>query len=159
MLSVLTFWWINPLILLGYKKPLTEHDLWTLDLKDSTEYNSKIFSERLQRKDSQISQYNGILLSLFRTYWFPMLMMAVIKLALSFLTFVNPLVLNWLIDYMNPESVDPEWRGYLYACLMFIAPMIESIVSNQYDFGIAAISLRIRACVTNAIYKKVMLFD
>ena len=157
VLSVLTFWWVNPLIMLGYKKPLTELDLWTLDPNDSTKYNSMIFSESLQRNNRKSGQHNGIVWAIVQTYWFPMLMMAVLKLALSFLAYANPLILNLLIEFMSPESVDPEWRGYLYASLMFIAPMIECIITNQYDFGTGAVALRIKACLTNAIYKKVTL--
>ncbi|CAG2107718.1 unnamed protein product, partial [Medioppia subpectinata] len=55
---------------------------------------------------------------------------------------------------MGEDSTEPVWRGYLYAVLMFIAPMIESILTSQYDLGIGIITLRMRSCLTNAIYKK-----
>lgn len=138
---------------MGYKRPLTKHDLWKLGEENSTEYNSNIFENKLNPKKN--TKYKGILLALMTTFWFFMVLMAILKLALSFLPYANPSILNWLIDYMSEGSEEPEWRGYLYACLMFIAPMVESILSNQYELGTGVIALRMRACITNAIYKKV----
>ena len=155
VLSVLTFWWTTKLIYFGFKKPLTKHDLWKLSEENTTEYNSKIFNKRLERKDTK-TKYNGILSAILKTFWFYFLLMAILKLALSFLPYVNPQVLNWLIDYLDKDSKEPEWHGYLYACIMFISPMIESFLSNQYEMGTGIISLRMKACLTNAIYKKVI---
>ncbi|CAG2109404.1 unnamed protein product [Medioppia subpectinata] len=154
VLSVLTFWWMNAMILMGYKRPLTKHDLWKLDVENTTKYNSDLFSKRLKQKQSQSIKYKGILITLLTTYWFYMVLMAVLKFILSFLPYANPLILNWLIEYMGEDSTEPVWRGYLYAVLMFIAPMIESILTSQYDLGIGIITLRMRSCLTNAIYKK-----
>ncbi len=81
--------------------------------------------------------------------------MAILALALSFLPYVNPTVLDWIIAYMSVDSQEPDWRGFLYAIIMFISPMIESLITTQYDAGIGIIALRMRSCLMNSIYKKV----
>ena len=43
--SVLSFWWITPLMVLGFKKPLTQEDLWALNPKDEAGYVSEQFEE------------------------------------------------------------------------------------------------------------------
>jgi hypothetical protein len=171
-LSILTFWWANPLILLGYKRPLKKKDMWTLIKENTTAENarrfdeilnpnSKIKSERINENEttklSSNSKPNGILLALLRTYWFSLTLTAILKLAISFLPYVNPTVLAWLIAYMSFDSEEPNWRGYLYAIIMFISPMIESLITSQYEVGIAVIAMKMRSCVTNSIYKKVIL--
>ncbi|KAJ1959052.1 hypothetical protein IWQ62_004767, partial [Dispira parvispora] len=35
ILSILTYWWMNPLLALGYKRPLEEVDLYKLRPQDS----------------------------------------------------------------------------------------------------------------------------
>ncbi len=38
LLSKLTFWWINDLIIKGYRKPLNRDDLWAIDEEESSAY-------------------------------------------------------------------------------------------------------------------------
>ncbi|XP_054162838.1 multidrug resistance-associated protein 1-like [Oppia nitens] len=156
VLSVLTFWWANALILIGYKRPLTKQDLWKLSHENITKHNSDLFTNNLKPNAKQLTgnTYNGILWALMKTYWFYMFLMSILKLALSFLPYVNPIILNWLISYMDKNNDEPVWRGYLYACLMFFSPMLESILTGQYELGVGIIILRMRSCLTNAIYKK-----
>jgi ATP-binding cassette subfamily C (CFTR/MRP) protein 1 len=73
----------------------------------------------------------------------------------SSLVFVNPLILDKLISFMNPSNDEPQWRGYFYASLMFISPLFESILNSQYEYRINLICMRIRACIISVIYKKV----
>ena len=145
------------MIFLGYKRALTSDDLWPLNEENKTKYNSELFHQRLQQ--NQKTNRKGILIPILTTYWFYIVLMIVLKLGLSFLPYVNPMVLNWLIDYMSEGNTDPEWRGYLYAVIMFMSPMIESVLSSQYDAGTGVTALRVRSCITNAIYRKVYIFD
>ena len=88
------------------------------------------------------------LLARFHVLWYS-------QLIASALTFVNPMVLDMLINFMDPNSTDPEWRGYFYALLMFVSPMFESLFNSQYEYRINLISMKIRACVISVIYRKV----
>lgn len=40
----LSFGWINPLIQQGYRKPITEKDVWKLDIWDETETLNEKFA-------------------------------------------------------------------------------------------------------------------
>jgi len=152
--------------------------MWKLKKENTTEENSRLFDQVLSSKSSNRKiktakieekgieedgsnvKYNGILTALLRTYWFYLILMAILKLAMSFLPYVNPTVLGWLISYMSKDSDEPNWRGFLYAAIMFISPMIESLVTSQYEVGIGIIAMRMKSCVTNSIYKKVKIsFD
>lgn len=41
--SVITFWWVSPLMALGFKKPLVHGDLWDLDASDKSEAIGRAF--------------------------------------------------------------------------------------------------------------------
>lgn len=43
LLSKLTFWWINRIIVTGFKRELTREDLWKIDETESSAYNSERF--------------------------------------------------------------------------------------------------------------------
>nr|QUF59451.1 ATP-binding cassette transporter Abcc1-6-2 [Brachionus angularis] len=46
LLSRITFWWINPLILFGYKREFTKEDMWPIDEKESCGYlTNKLIEE------------------------------------------------------------------------------------------------------------------
>ncbi|CAG2120145.1 unnamed protein product, partial [Medioppia subpectinata] len=167
-LSRVTFWWFNSMIFKGYKKPLATEDMWSLSDDNKTgsilrafdkiwipsvEKNKEESAKRASDGETtvtQISLLNGII----KTYWPGMLLVAIIKLIASALTFVNPMLLDKLINFMSPMSSEPEWRGYLYASLMFISPFFESLLNSQYEYRINTISMRIRACVISSIYQK-----
>lgn len=38
LLSRITFWWINPMIVAGYKKDLTREDMWDIDEHEQCNY-------------------------------------------------------------------------------------------------------------------------
>ncbi len=97
----------------------------------------------------------SILSSLLKTFWSEFFFVALFKLIASSLVFVNPLVLDRLITFMNPSNDEPQWRGYFYASLMFISPLFESLLNSQYEYRINLISMRIRACLISVIYEKV----
>ncbi|XP_054163879.1 multidrug resistance-associated protein 1-like [Oppia nitens] len=167
-LSRLTFWWFNSMIFKGYKKPLNTTDMWSLSHKNQTNYILRIFDKIWnpafeKAKDNAIQRAApgeaiiteiSILNTIIKTFWPGMLLAALIRLVASSLTFVNPMVLDLLINFMAPNSTEPEWRGYLYATLMLISPMFESLLNSQYEYRINAISMRIRSCVISTIYKK-----
>lgn len=81
-------------------------------------------------------------------------MIAMIKLIASLFTFVSPIMLDWIITYMNPNNSEPVWRGYLYASLMYVSPMMESMLTSQYEYHINIVSMRMRASLTSAVYDK-----
>jgi ATP-binding cassette subfamily C (CFTR/MRP) protein 1 len=50
LLSKLWFWWINNLILTGYKRDLVKEDLWKIEDTESSDYNSERFEDHWLKK-------------------------------------------------------------------------------------------------------------
>jgi hypothetical protein len=158
---------------LGYKKPLTEEDMWKLNSENTSQVNAQKLYENLipgQEKISSpnesryktkekvtntdfVKHFNGVMWPVIRTYKGVFFVSFILKLITSFVMFANPIILDSMISYISND--EPYWRGFVYASLIFISSMTESLVFNQYDIRIWEVSLRVRSCLFNTIYNKV----
>ena len=59
-----------------------------------------------------------------------------------------------LINFTEDESV-PDWKGYVYAGLLFVTAVVQSLLLHQYFHRGFIVGMRIRTAVVSAIYNKV----
>ncbi len=59
-----------------------------------------------------------------------------------------------MIQFTQDES-EPGWKGYVYAALLFIAAVIQSLCLHQYFHRAFFVGLRLRTAIIAAIYTKV----
>jgi ATP-binding cassette subfamily C (CFTR/MRP) protein 1 len=157
------------MIFKGHKQSLKLEDMWALDRNNKTSFILTKFNKvwiptvEKEKKNAIKKASEGepvitkisILGSLLKTFWSGFLFVALLELMACCLVFVNPLILDKLISFMNPSNDEPQWRGYIYASLMFISPLFESLLNNHYEYQINLISMRTRACLQSVIYEKV----
>ena len=65
-----------------------------------------------------------------------------------------PLSFRLMINFTKDPS-EPDWRGYLYAVLLFITAAIQSLFLHQYFHRCYTIGMRMRTALIAAIYNKV----
>ena len=59
-----------------------------------------------------------------------------------------------MIEYMkNPD--DPTWRGYFYACLLFIAAIMQSLVLQHYFHRCFVFGMHLKTAIITIVYSKV----
>ena len=164
----MTFSWFNTFIWKGYKKSLTPEDMWDLSPENQSKNIIQNFNNvwiptvnrkrELAAKKTPIGETItdiNVMVVLLKMFWPQWLIMLVVKVITSFLAFVNPMVLDLLIGYMSPNNTEPQWRGYFYACLMLVSPVIQSTLNQHYEYYNYTLEMRIRACLISVIYKKV----
>ena len=125
-------------MVLGYKKPLTEDDLWSLNAEDKAQELGQKFTLAWEKEvktgkcanfsSNHVSysflasfsyffscffqpfpaQRPSLLRALFRAYGGPYIVAAFFKLAQDLLSFCQPLLLEKLIDFINTASDDPQ---------------------------------------------------
>ena len=49
----------------------------------------------------------------------------------------------------------PDWHGYLYAVLLFLAAVIQSLFLHQYFHRCMVIGMNMRSSIIAAVYNKV----
>ena len=62
-----------------------------------------------------------------------------------------------MINFTKNES-DPDWHGYVYAVLLFLTAVIQSLFLHQYFHRCFTIGMRIRTAIIAAVYNKVFFF-
>ena len=146
----LTWWWVNPLILIGYRKPLQLEDMYDLSTENTASYGSERF-----KKYWSYEKHPEIFWPLVRGFWKSLLMAASFKLVAALLTFVPPTILDYLLIWMaSPDA--PAWRGYFYAGIMFTSSFVESMFSNQYEYAIQLTAMRMRAALIDTLHQKAL---
>ena len=59
-----------------------------------------------------------------------------------------------LIAFTKDES-QADWKGYYYACVLFMTSIMMSILLGQYSIRMYLIGVKIRTAITSTVYRKV----
>ncbi|KAM9548886.1 ATP-binding cassette sub-family C member 2 [Guaruba guarouba] len=91
--------------------------------------------------------------TLCKTFWQNLLLSVAFKLVHDVIVFVSPQLLKLLIAFVSDEE-SFAWQGYVYAILLFLAAVIQSLCLQQYFSLCFQLGTQVRASLIAAIYKK-----
>uniref|UniRef100_A0A8C1FTC2 Multidrug resistance-associated protein 1 n=1 Tax=Cyprinus carpio carpio TaxID=630221 RepID=A0A8C1FTC2_CYPCA len=177
-LSRITFWWITGLMVTGYKRPLEEKDLWSLNTEDKSQrvvpqlvcrWDQECNKVKRSEKDGQPIEESEILLtktlqktgdpSLFcalcRTFGPYFLVSSLYKIIHDILMFVGPEILRLLIQFVNDSSA-PDWHGYFYTTLLFVCTCVQTLILQKYFHVCFVTGMRLRTAIVGAVYRKAL---
>ena len=158
-LSVIFFWWINDVLKLGNKRPLTEEDLFHLP----EGYKAEVLVEEAERywlEELKRSQSRGKKPSLWKAMvrlipWKSGLIMIILKtletLSVVFLTLCLWLVLKTLND--GPD-LDMKFVSMCVA-LLGLTSLIRTLTTQFYDYLTELWALKLKVALIGLVYKKV----
>ncbi|RZC64644.1 hypothetical protein C5167_008337 [Papaver somniferum] len=156
LLQQITFSWLTPLFKAGYKKALEQDDIPDIDIKDSAEFLSHLFSDSLQKvkerdhSTNNPSIYKAIFL-LIRKKAAANAVFAVVNAGASF---VGPYLINDFVAFLSQKKNYSVKTGYIIALAFLSAKMVEVIAQRQWIFGARQLGMRLRAALVSHIYKK-----
>ena len=61
---------------------------------------------------------------------------------------------RYLIQFTKNKE-EYEWRGYMYAVLLMVTAMLQSLVLHQYFHSCLVLGMRLRSVIISAVYRKV----
>ena len=108
--SRLLYSWIDPLLISGYKNPLTQKDLWSLNSEDKLSVTVPNLENKMNAK-GDIS----ILSSLFKCYMMTFVLLTILYIIKTLLNLANPQIINLVIAFIEEDQ--ETWKGYLYMVL------------------------------------------
>ncbi|KAK8320668.1 hypothetical protein V6Z12_A12G051900 [Gossypium hirsutum] len=149
-ISRISFGWITPLMQQGYRRPITEYDVWKLDTWDQTETLIQKF-HTCWAKETQRSKpwlLRALNNSLGRRFWWG----GVIKVVFILCQYTGPILVNHLLRSI--QQGDPAWFGYTYAFLMFLGVLCFILLEAQYVQNIWRVGFRLRSTLVAAIFHK-----
>ncbi|KAF2071736.1 hypothetical protein CYY_006941 [Polysphondylium violaceum] len=153
LFSRLTFWWINPILVKGYKKSLDIPDVPKLTEIDQAEILSlkfeKAWEEQLSRPKPSLPR---ALAAAFGPHFY---VAAIFKLIQDGLMFVGPILLGKVITFVTTHNV-PTYNGLIYVLFYFLSPVIQSLTLHQYFHRCFRVGMWLRSAVVTAVYKKAL---
>ncbi|CAI9259815.1 unnamed protein product [Lactuca saligna] len=154
-LSKLVFSWVNPLISLGYRKPLVLEDIPSLAPKDQAivAYNQfKTAWDSLQREKTS-NDANLIVRALKRVYCTEMVLLGIYALLRTIAVIVGPLLLYAFVNYSNQEIENLQYGLLLVGCLI-VVKAVESLSQRHFFFDAKRTGMRMRSALMVAVYEK-----
>ncbi|XP_011882151.1 PREDICTED: multidrug resistance-associated protein 1 isoform X4 [Vollenhovia emeryi] len=183
--SRIFFAWFDSLAWKGFRKPLETSDLWSMNPEDmATEIVPKFdkyWNKNLRKTDELIWTYfrvesakasyrkasgqvdfnsgrkkkiASILPPICKAFGATFMFGAFLKLIQDVMTFISPQILRLLIDFIEGE--ESMWKGYLYAALLLLTAILQTLVLSQYFHRMFLVGLRIRTALIAAIYRKAL---
>ncbi|MGH0155468.1 UNVERIFIED_CONTAM: hypothetical protein FKN15_029128 [Acipenser sinensis] len=186
-LSTMTFWWFTSMAIKGYRNPLEDKDLWSLNKKDTSEIvvpmllkNWETEKAKVQRKNQAVytssnkvvnhvdggteearvlllgkndTKQPSFLKALLKAYGSYFLIGSAYKLMQDLISFVNPQLLNLLINFTMQKDA-PSWWGFALAFLMFFCALLQTIILHQHFQYCFVTGMRLRTAIIGAIYRK-----
>ncbi|XP_077679517.1 ATP-binding cassette sub-family C member 2 isoform X2 [Eretmochelys imbricata] len=92
---------------------------------------------------------------LIRTFAGNLLKSVAFKLVHDLLVFASPQLLKLLISFVADPTAY-AWQGYLYALLLFITALVQSICLQQYFQLCFLLGMSVRTALMAAVYKKAL---
>uniref|UniRef100_A0A7N6C098 Multidrug resistance-associated protein 1 n=1 Tax=Anabas testudineus TaxID=64144 RepID=A0A7N6C098_ANATE len=176
-LSKITFWWISRMMVIGYKRPLEEKDLWSLNLDDRSQnvvpqlvhrWNTECQktkqgpaveeSEILLTKTQQKAKEPSLFWVLCLTFGPYFLISCLYKFIQDILMFVGPEILRLLISFVNNSNA-PSWHGFFYTALLFVCTCVQSLVLQRYFHVCFVTGMRLRTAIIGAVYRKALVIS
>ncbi|XP_010051993.2 ABC transporter C family member 12 [Eucalyptus grandis] len=148
--SRMYFGWVTPVMQQGYKRPISEKDVWKLDTWDQTETLIKRFQkcwakESHRPKPWLLRALNG---SLGGRFWLG----GFFKIGSDLSEFAGPTLLNYLLQSM--QRGDPAWIGYICAFLILVSVAFGVLCEAQYFQNSFRTGFRLRSTLVVAIFRK-----
>ncbi|CAL5406349.1 unnamed protein product [Camellia sinensis] len=153
--STLTFSWMDPLIALGYKKPLDLEDVPQLDRVDSVKQAFPIFRNKLESDDGNGSGITTLKLAtaLIFTTWRDILFSALLALVYTLASYVGPYLIDTFVQYLSKRQ-ESKNEGYVLVSAFLIAKLVESFVRRHCLLMLPKAGIRAKAVLVAKIYNK-----
>ncbi|XP_048548789.1 ABC transporter C family member 10-like [Triticum urartu] len=152
--SKMSFWWLNPLIKVGYKKPLEDKDMPLLGGTDRARNQYLMFMEELNgKKPSPSHATPSFLWTIVSCHKRAILVSGFFALLKVLAVSTGPIILKAFINVSRGKG-SFKYEGCVLAGLMFICKCCESLSQRQWYFRTRRLGLQVRSFLSAAIYKK-----
>ncbi|KAL9321009.1 hypothetical protein ACSQ67_012848 [Phaseolus vulgaris] len=150
ILSRMIFSWLNPLMKLGYERPLNEKDIWKLDTWERTDTLINKFQKCWAEESRKPKPWllRALNASLGGRFWWG----GFCKIGNDISQFLGPLILNQLLQAM--QNGDPSWTGYVYAFSIFLGVVLGVLCEAQYFQNVMRVGFRLRSTLVAAVFRK-----
>jgi hypothetical protein len=151
-LSEMSFWWLNPLMKMGYEKPIEDKDMPLLGATDRAHNQYLMFREKLKQSLGSDST-PSIFWTIVSCHRHAILVSGFFALLKILTLTTGPILLKAFINVSLGKGTF-EYQGCVLAAVMFVCKCCESLSQRQWYFRTRRLGLQVRSFLSAAIYKK-----
>ncbi|XP_053189319.1 canalicular multispecific organic anion transporter 1 [Scomber japonicus] len=113
--------------------------------------------EKKEKKKKEEENYpnSWMISTIYKTFKGVLLESAFFKLLQDLLAFVSPQLLKLMISFTQDKS-RYAWEGYLYAVLLLVVALLQSLFLQQYFQRCFVLGMKVRTAIIAAVYKKAL---
>ncbi|KAH7677213.1 Xenobiotic-transporting ATPase protein [Dioscorea alata] len=154
-LSMMTFSWINPLLNLGYLKPLVLEDIPSLSSDDIAAVAADVFLHKWSDISEEKRPFtsNLVIRALLRCYTKEMILVGVYALLRTIAVVSLPLLVRAFVCLSSNEGKDMYQCVLLVVCLIFVK-LVESFSQRHWFFNSRRYGMRMRSALMAAVFEK-----
>ncbi|KAM9726615.1 ATP-binding cassette sub-family C member 2 [Menidia menidia] len=112
--------------------------------------------KKKEKKEEQDYPNSWLVTTLYKTFKWILIESAVFKLLQDMLAFVSPQLLKMMITFTQDKS-SYDWEGYLYAVLLLVVAILQSLFLQQYFQRCFVLGMKVRTAIMAAVYRKAMM--
>ncbi|RLN29678.1 ABC transporter C family member 10-like [Panicum miliaceum] len=152
--STISFWWLNPLMKIGYEKPLEEKDLPVLGTTDQAYNQYLMFLEKLNSK-KRLHPHGtpSVFWTIISCHKSGIIVSGFFALLKVLMLSSGPVLLKAFINVSLGKGTF-KYEGYVLAAALFFCKCCESLSERQWFFCARRLGLQVRSFLSAAIYKK-----
>lgn len=164
IISQFMFYWMNPILAVGYKRTLQYEDCFKLDDEqkiDKLYQDFVTYLETLKKDDKKITKMM-LVKALHHTLLFDTWASLVVKVGSDVANVCAPLLLKKLTDFVEYSSAKEHvyrGRGAGYAVGVALLISFGSITMNYSFYRATALSCKVRSILTRALLEKSFTVD
>jgi ATP-binding cassette, subfamily C (CFTR/MRP), member 1 len=148
------FWWLNPLLRVGFGKNLNVEDLYTLDNAiSSTNVKDRFVPRWTAIKDH--SQLTLLWISIRILKW-QLVTAALPRLILGAVRFAQPFLITATISYVNDRSNQPASTGWGLVGAYFLVYFTQGICTAAYQHLLNRALIQLRGGLISLLYEKTL---
>ncbi|KAF2909588.1 ABC transporter C family member 10 [Oryza sativa Japonica Group] len=152
--SVMSFWWLNPLMKMGYEKPLEDKDIPRLGSTDRAQNQYLMFLDELNsKKQSEPHATPSVFWTIVSCHKSGILISGFFALLKVLTLSSGPLLLKAFINVTLGKGTF-KYEGIVLAVTIFFCKCCESLSQRQWYFRTRRLGLQVRSFLSAAIFKK-----
>ncbi|THU52387.1 hypothetical protein C4D60_Mb10t03460 [Musa balbisiana] len=156
LLGSLTFSWLNPLLRLGFSRPLHLDDIPPLDLEDEASYAHKRFFQIWDvGRGAKGKSTNLVSSALAECYSMEILITSVYALLKTVAVSASPILLYVFVQYNYLEERD-LFMGLSLVGFLVLLKLVESLSQRHWFFESRRLGMRMRSALMAAIFEKML---
>ncbi|CAH3027480.1 unnamed protein product [Porites evermanni] len=119
---------------------------------------TKVEFSGTQRKPNKKTP--SLVRALTKVFWLNIVLAALFKIANDIVQFVQPLLLDLVIEYVGDKNNKVEsWKGFIFAVAMFVTAIVQSFMLQYYFHYCYLLGMKVKTALLGLIYEKALLLN